>query len=112
MTTAEWNVTDAQAMSLELGTQRPWDGASADIEVFVGVGGDLDDVADDDDTAGGSYADDTKSTRTAASASMRRLEELTLVTLKNNNDTPSSIDGRHQLHGSSSWMVWKRSLWA
>ena len=71
-----------QAMSLELG--RNAHGTATDIEVFVGVGGDL------DDKGTGGYADDTIN-KDGGIGIYATLEELTLVTLKNNNDTPSVL---------------------
>ncbi|MDO8341526.1 MAG: hypothetical protein Q7T59_06150, partial [Candidatus Woesebacteria bacterium] len=76
--------TEYQAMVLTLGSNA-FAGATK-VEVFVGIGGVLDDVSGDDALASGSFSDDTVDI-TAGLGFYASLDSLSLVTLKNNNRT-------------------------
>ena len=75
-----------QAMVLTLGVDA-FAGAQA-VQVFIGAGGSLDDVAGDDGSISGSFVDDVINTDSGIGFSAS-LPRLSLVTLKNNNATPN-----------------------
>jgi hypothetical protein len=77
--------TTYQAMSLTLGSSA-FAGATK-VEVFVGIGGALDDVNGDNALATGTFSDDTVNI-SAGLGFYASLDSLSLVTLKNNNSTP------------------------
>ncbi|HEX7052994.1 MAG TPA: hypothetical protein VF211_03555, partial [Burkholderiales bacterium] len=75
-----------QALVLTLGSQS-FEGAEA-VQVFVGVGGELKDTNGDDGDADGSFSDDTIDT-SAGVGFTASLQTLSLVTLKDDNGTPT-----------------------
>ena len=81
--------TEYQAMVVTLGTTA-FENAEA-VQVFVGVGGLLEDVAGDDNDADGSYSDDVVN-KDDAIGFYTSLESLSLVTLKNIGDPTVATD--------------------
>ena len=78
--------TTYQAMVLTLGSDAF--ATAEEVEVFIGVGGVLQDVNGDDALTTGTFDDDLVNTA-AGIGFYASLEGLTLVTLKNNNGTPT-----------------------
>ena len=76
--------TEYQAMVLTLGSDAFEDAEK--VEVFIGVGGVLEDVAGDDASSDGSFADDLVNTDGGIGV-YASLESLQLVTLKDNGST-------------------------
>ena len=75
-------------MTLTLGTSA-FPGATQ-VEVFVGVGGELADVSGDDNQAAGSFRDDTVSLSNAIGFHAS-LDSLQMATLKSTNNTPPQL---------------------
>src|SRR5258706_2844349 len=78
-----------QAMVLTLGVDA-FSGAQP-VQVFIGAGGELNDVNGDDNSASGTFADDLINTDSGVGF-LASLNRLSLVTLKNNNATPNQAN--------------------